>query len=105
MVTTERVTVTLPADLLRKIDLLAKNRSRFIQDAARRELERRRRELLAQSLRSPHPETVELEDAGFEEWAASLPEDDAASLIDSDEGTDVRWLAGEGWSEVSQVSK
>jgi hypothetical protein len=98
--TNERVTVTLPADLVRGIDRLEKNRSKFIQEAARRELERRRRDLLARSLRSPHPETAELAEAGFEDWASSLPEEDAAGLVDLRAGTDVRWVPGEGWTEA-----
>ncbi|MBI2755183.1 MAG: hypothetical protein HYX52_00575 [Chloroflexi bacterium] len=100
MPTNERVTITLPTDLVRDIDRLEKNRSRFIQDAARHELDRRRRELLQHSLRSPHPETAELADAGFEEWASSLPEEDAAGLVDLRAGTDVRWVPGEGWTQV-----
>ena len=101
MATTERVTVTLPAELVRDIDRLEKNRSRFIQDAARRELERRRRELLQQSLRSPHPETAELAEAGFQEWASILPEEDAMSLVDFHSGTEVQWVPGQGWTTVS----
>ena len=99
MPTNERVTVTLPADLVRDIDRLEKNRSRFIQEAARRELERRRRDLLARSLRSPHPESAELAEAGFGEWASSLPEEDAAGLVDPRAGTEIRWVPGEGWTE------
>ncbi|MBI3980091.1 MAG: hypothetical protein HY331_18105 [Chloroflexi bacterium] len=98
----ERVTITLPADLVRDIDRLEKNRSRFFQEAARHELERRRRDLLGRSLRSPHPETAELAEAGFQEWAASLPEDDAAGLVDLHAGKEVRWVPGEGWTEVGK---
>lgn len=100
MPTNERVTVTLPADLVRNIDRLEKNRSRFIQDAARHELERRRRELLQHSLQNPHPETAEMAEAGFEEWASSLPEEDAAGLLDLRAGTEVRWAPGEGFTRV-----
>jgi hypothetical protein len=98
MPTTERVTVTLPADLVRDIDRLERNRSKFIQEAARRELERRRREQLERSLRNPHPEAADLADAGFEDWAASLPEEDAAGLVDARAGRAVRWVPGEGWT-------
>ena len=101
MAKNERVTISLPADLVRDIDRLEKNRSKFIQDAAHAELERRRRERLQHSLRSPHPETAELADAGFEEWASSLPEEDAAGLVDARAGTEVRWVPGEGWTRVS----
>jgi hypothetical protein len=92
----ERVTITLPAALVRDIDRLEKNRSRFLQEAARLELERRRRALLQRSLRSPHPETAELAEAGFQEWASSLPEEDAAGLVGPQAGTEVRWIPGKG---------
>jgi hypothetical protein len=95
-----RVTITLPADVVRDVDRLEKNRSKFIQEAARHELARRRRELLERSLRSPHSETAELAEAGFEDWAAALPQEDAAGLVDFQAGKDVRWVPGEGWTEV-----
>lgn len=98
----ERVTVTLPADLVRDIDRLEKNRSKFLQEAARHELERRRRALLERSLRSPHPETAELAEAGFQDWASSLPEEDVAGLVDLRAGKEVRWVPGEGWAEVGE---
>ena len=46
----ERVTITLPGDLVEGIDRLERNRSRFIAGAVQRELARRRREALLQSL-------------------------------------------------------
>lgn len=98
----ERVTITLPVDLVRGIDRLEKNRSKFIQEAARHELERRRRALLERSLRSPHPETAELVEAGFQDWASSLPEEAAAGLVDLQAGKEVRWVPGEGWTEVGE---
>ena len=52
-VTTERVTVTRPSDLVRSIDRLERNRSRFMAEAAERELVRRRREGLMRSLEAP----------------------------------------------------
>ena len=100
MATNERVTITLPAGLVRDIDRLEKNRSRFLQDAARHELERRRRELLRDSLHSPHPDTADLVEAGLDEWASSLPQEDAAGLVDLGAGTEVRWVPGEGWTQV-----
>jgi hypothetical protein len=98
MAANERVTITLPADLVRDIDRIEKNRSKFLQEAARRELERRQRDLLARSLRNPHPESAELADAGFSEWAVSLPEEDATDLVDPRAGREVRWVPGEGWT-------
>ncbi len=94
----ERVTVTFPPELLRGIDRQERNRSRFIQEAVRRELERRRREELIRSLRHPHPESQELAELGFDEWSARLPEDD--DLIDPEAGTELRWVPGDGWHEV-----
>jgi Arc/MetJ-type ribon-helix-helix transcriptional regulator len=102
MPTRERVTVTLPTEVLRDIDRLEKNRSKFVLDAVRHELKRRRREDLQRSLRSPHPESEQLAEAGFGEWASGLPEEDAADLVDMRAGTPVRWVAGEGWVEASK---
>jgi hypothetical protein len=96
MPTTERVTVTLPADLVENIDRLERNRSRFIKDAVEHELARRRREGLLRSLEQPHPEAADLADAGLDEWAESLPDEDEG-LVDPAAGKPVRWVEGEGW--------
>lgn len=98
MAATERVTVTLPAELVESIDRLEKNRSRFIAQAVVHELDRRRREGLRRSLEQPHPEAAELADAGLDDWAASLPEGDEG-LVDMAAGRPVRWAIGEGWIE------
>ena len=95
----ERVTVTLPNDLVRDIDRRGKNRSKFVAEAVRHELDRRRRADLRRSLQNPHPESAELAELGFEEWARSLPEEDTEALLDSSLGTPVRWVPGEGWVE------
>jgi hypothetical protein len=100
MPTTERVTVTLPTEVVRDIDRLEKNRSKFVFEAVRHELTRRRREALRRSLRSPHPESSQLAEAGFGEWVGRLPEEDAASLVDVRSGTPVRWVPGKGWLEA-----
>jgi hypothetical protein len=99
MARVERVTVTLPADLVRDIDRREKNRSKFVADAVRHELDRRRHEELHRSLRNPHPESAELSDEGLEEWTHSLPEEDTEALVDSSAGKPVRWVSGEGWVE------
>lgn len=96
----ERVTVTLPAEVVRAIDSLEKNRSKFVLQAVQREVEARRREALRRSLANPHPESQTFADLGFEDWARSLPDDDAANLLDPASGTPVRWLAGEGWKAL-----
>jgi Arc/MetJ-type ribon-helix-helix transcriptional regulator len=95
----ERVTVTLPNDLIRDIDRREKNRSKFVAEAVRNELDRRRRAELRRSLQNPHPESAELADEGLTEWARSLPEEDTETLVDSRAGKPVRWVPGEGWVE------
>jgi hypothetical protein len=98
----ERVTVTLPNDLLRDIDRREKNRSKFVAEAVRNELGRRRRAELLRSLRHPHPESVVLGEQGLEEWAAGLPEEDAEQLVNASAGTPVRWVSDEGWIEGAE---
>jgi hypothetical protein len=96
---TERVTITLPAELLKEIDQLERNRSRFIAEAVQHEVASRRRAALIESVRSPHPETTQLVDAGLADWAAELPGDEA--LLDPSGGTAVRWIEGHGWVKES----
>lgn len=93
----ERVTVTLRADLLKAIDKVEGNRSRFIGEAVERELQRRRREALLQSVANPHPETAALADIGLGDWVQDLPEE--SDLVDLSTGTPVRWVDGRGWVE------
>ena len=93
----ERVTVTLPADLVEKIDQLERNRSRFIAEAVEHELAQRRRDALLQSVQNPHPETTELVDVGLSDWIVDLATDEA--LVDPSAGTPVRWIEGQGWTK------
>ena len=95
----ERVTVTLPADLLDEVDQVERNRSRFIAEAVRHELTRRRRETLMDSVWSPHSETTQLVDAGLSDWTSDLPDDEG--LLDPSQGTAVRWVEGKGWIQGS----
>ena len=99
MPSVERVTVTLPNDLVRDIDRREKNRSKFVAEAVRRELDRWRRVELRRSLENPHPDIGERAEQGMEEWSRSLPEEDGAALVDSGAGKPVRWAPGEGWVE------
>jgi Arc/MetJ-type ribon-helix-helix transcriptional regulator len=99
MASVDRVTVTLPNDLVRDIDRREKNRSKFIAEAVRNELDRRRREELRPSLQNPHPESALLAEQGLEEWTRGLPEEDAEALLDSNAGKPVQWVSGEGWLE------
>lgn len=91
-----RVTVTLPSDLLEEIDRQVKNRSSFILEAVRRELERRRLELLQKSLESPHCDSKDVENLGFEDWVGASQEE--PGLLDFGAGRNVRWNPGEGWA-------
>ena len=101
----ERVTVTLPNDLVRDIDRREKNRSKFIAEAVRHELDRRRRAELHRSLRNPHSESVDFADQGLVEWAGGLPEEDAEALVDRSAGKSVRWVPGEGWLELDKEGR
>ena len=92
----ERVTVTLPEEIVRDIDKQERNRSRFVLQAVRHELERRRLEELRRSLRTPHQDSKDIAEAGFGEWAGGLPEGDE-DLVDIQAGESVRWVPGKGW--------
>ena len=95
----ERVTVTLSADLVARIDRLERNRSRFIAEAVAHELARRRREERLSSVRNPHPETMDLADAGLGDGTADLPDD--KGLVDVAGGIAVCWIEGQGWVKES----
>ena len=99
MPSVERVTVTLPVDLLSDIDRREKNRSKFVAEAVRRELDRRRRAELRLSLDHPHPDSAELAEQGLAEWSRGLPEEDAEGLVDSSAGKPISWVPGKGWIE------
>lgn len=101
MAPTERVVVTLPAELVRGIDSLARNRSRFIADAVEHEIVRRRRESLLESLQNPHPETSALAASGLGDWETRFSAVDH-DLVDTAGGTAVRWEEGHGWVESGQ---
>jgi hypothetical protein len=97
-----RVTVTLPPELVEEIDRRERNRSRFVLEAVRREVTRRRREELRRSLARPHAETQELADAGLDDWGMSSKPDDSSELLDANTGKPVRWVPGKGWSEAKR---
>lgn len=99
MSSVERVTITLPDDLVKGIDRFEKNRSKFITEAVRREIDRRRRGELRRSLETPHSEGIQLAEQGLEEWFRNLPKEDVESLVNPGAGKAVRWVPGEGWVE------
>ena len=65
----ERVTVTMPAELVAGIDRIERNRSRFIAEAVRHELKRRQRQELLRSLQEPHPDSIITAELGLETWS------------------------------------
>ena len=93
----QRVTITLPADLVEQIDRLERDRSRFILEAVEHELARRRRNALLQSVQNPHPETRDLIDLGLSDSLADPSPNDP--LVDIRAGTPVRWSEGLGWTK------
>ena len=95
----DRVTVTLPTEFIKDIDRREKNRSKFVAEAVRKELDRRRREELRRSLHNPHPESAELVETGLEEWTRGLPEEDTESIVNSNAGKPIQWVSGKGWVE------
>jgi len=97
----KRVTVTLPETIVEEIDRWEKNRSKFVLEAAERELELRRRRELERSLRYPHPEIHQLAEAGTEEWGEGWAAEDE-SLVDPSAGRPVRWTPDDGWREESE---
>jgi len=92
---TERVTVTLSAELVEEIDRIERNRSRFISEAVEHELTRRRRDSLLSSVSNPHPETADVAETSLGDWTADLPDEEG--LVDVAGGTAVRWVEGQGW--------
>lgn len=101
MLTTARITITLPVELVETIDRFERNRSRFVAQAVEHELARRRHAELRRSLQSPHPEGRELVETGLADWNANLPADDA-ELVDAVSGQAVRWVEGQGWVEEAE---
>ena len=98
MGTNERVTVTRSSQLVEEIDLVERNRSRFIAEAVQHEVTRQRREALLRSVQNPHPETEDRIETRPGHWTADLPED---GLVDLSGGTAVRWVEGRGWVKES----
>ena len=94
----ERVTVTMPAELVAGIDRFERNRSRFIAEAVRHELKRRRRQELLRSLEDPHPGSLSAAELGLEQWSQALPAGDH-NLLDPSAGVPLQWSVEQGWQE------
>ena len=97
----ERVTITLPAEMLQEIDGREPNRSRFVQQAVARELERLRQQELQRSLDNPHADSEAVAESGFSEWADLAAHGDQ-ELLDPAAGKEIRWDADRGWIEVDE---
>ena len=95
----ERVTVTLPRQMVADIDRIERNRSKFVREAIRNELKNRRAESLRRSLANPHPESRETGDLGFEAWVSAGHADD---VVDPEGGKRVTWRPGQGWGEAEE---
>ena len=94
----ERVTVTMPAELVAGIDRIERNRSRFIAEAVRHELKRRQRQELLRSLEDPHPDSLTTAELGLEDWSQGLPAGDL-NLLDPSAGMPLQWSGEQGWQE------
>lgn len=91
----ERVTITLPEDVIEAVDQRSKNRSRFVLDAVRMYLDHLRREELKTSLENVHPDSRDIAPDDFAEWIAAGEAD--GDLVDPHAGRSVRWRPGRGW--------
>lgn len=89
----------MPSELVAGIDRIEANRSRFIAEAVRHELQRRQRLELLRSLEAPHPDSAAAAALGLADWAEALPEGDS-DLLDPSAGVPVRWRAESGWQEA-----
>ena len=94
----ERVTVTMPAELVAGIDRIERNRSRFIAEAVSHELKRRHRQELLRSLEVPHPDSLSTAELGLEAWSQQLPAGDH-NLLDPSAGVPLHWEREKGWQE------
>ena len=95
----ERVTVTMPSELVAGIDRIEANRSRFIAEAVRHELQRRQRLELLRSLEAPHPDSAATAALGLADWAEALPEGDS-DLLDPSAGEPLHWRPESGWQHA-----
>jgi hypothetical protein len=84
------------------LDRIEKNRSKFVTEAVRNELDRRRHSELRISLENPHPESTDLTEQGLQDWSRGLPVEDTDALVDAGIGKAVRWIEGEGWIDVNE---
>ena len=94
----ERITVTMPAELVAGIDRVECNRSRFITEAVRHELKHRRRLELLRSVEDPHPDSLAIAALGLKSWHQGLSAGDS-DLLDPSAGVQLHWDMAQGWQE------
>ena len=89
----------MPSELVAGIDRIEANRSRFIAEAVRHELQRRQHLELLRSLEAPHPDSAATAALGLADWAEALPEGDS-DLLDPSAGEPVHWRQESGWQHA-----
>lgn len=94
-----RITITLAAELVERIDRATSNRSRFIAEAVEHELHRRLREALRRSLDAPHAEGMQVAELGLAGYRETLLQD-VPELLDPAAAVDLTWHEGEGWQNA-----
>ena len=97
----EDVTVKLPQDVARDIDRLDRDRCRFVLEAVRHEVQRRRGQVSWRSSAAPLPESFQVAEA-LDEWDQSSAEEDLFGLVDLKTGAAVHWIPGRGWVEANE---
>jgi post-segregation antitoxin (ccd killing protein) len=96
----ERVTVTLPIELIEQIDRIERNRSKFVAVAIRNELSRRQLEHFRASLDNAHCDAAELTELGLDDWATGYPPE-TEGIAERNAGSRVRWIEPHGWFKES----
>jgi hypothetical protein len=99
----ERVTVTMPSELVAGTDPYKSNNSRFIAEAVRHELRRRRPLELVRSIDSPHPESLALAALGFKPGRSACLMATCRSCPRPPPGLEHRaWMAGRGMMRLAR---
>lgn len=93
----QRITLTLPSEVVTAIDRTTHDRDSFVTDAVRHEIDRRREDQLQRSLDRPHPETSMANKSVPRDWPTGVPHDEWDELLTSELGQDICWEEEKGW--------